>query len=458
VSKVGERAERLISPELQAARIDAYAREHGLEVEHLPPELDVSGAVLERPILDDALEHIARGEAAGLIVAQLDRLSRAGILDTHRILRRVEEAGGKVIAVAEAFDDSTPEGRMARNVMLSLGEMQRERVRGGFAQARRQAVERGIWPSPHVPVGYRRGADRRLVPGEAERVVRAFEARARGVTWKEVAAILGVSDSGAQYAIRNRAYLGEVRMTIDGEPIVNSDAHPPLVGRALFEAAQLDHPRPPRGKGGPALLAGLVRCAGCQRAMSPTRRAYNCTSECSEPATIDRARIEPYVEAIVVEHLRGLRYATRNDTRTEAQALADAEAELVAYQRATAATGIGVEAFAEGLRERHSAVESARVALGGARGREAAQIIDAAREWPKLSIERKRHVLSGALDVIWVRSAHKRTLPGAERVKLVVDGPAGLSRMGVRGPVLAPVVWEAIEDALEGGREGRGEG
>jgi hypothetical protein len=94
VSRVGDRGDRLISPELQAARIRAFAVIRDLEVKILEPELDVSGGskALERPILSQALEGIEEGRYAGIIVAQLDRLSRMDITEALHTIRKIEAA------------------------------------------------------------------------------------------------------------------------------------------------------------------------------------------------------------------------------------------------------------------------------------------------------------------------------------------------------------------------------
>jgi site-specific DNA recombinase len=147
VSRVGDRKDTLLSPDLQADVIEAYAAQRGIEVEMLDAELDVSGGRVRRPILEAALERVEAGTASGLIVDTLDRLSRMAIFEALGVIRRVEGAGGQVIAVSENFDAGTPEGRLVRNMFLSIGEMQRERYGGKIAASKRSAVERGIWPT-----------------------------------------------------------------------------------------------------------------------------------------------------------------------------------------------------------------------------------------------------------------------------------------------------------------------
>ena len=105
----------------------------------LPPELDVSGGKASRPILDGAISAVERGEADGIIVSQIDRLSRMAMSSALTVIERIEGAGGQVIAVAENVDPTTPEGRMARNMFLSLAAMQRERNADAIADAKARA-------------------------------------------------------------------------------------------------------------------------------------------------------------------------------------------------------------------------------------------------------------------------------------------------------------------------------
>ena len=112
-----------------------------------------------------------------------------------------------------------------------MAEMQLDRYAAGFASAKWNAIARGVWPMPIVPIGYLKGEDRRLKPDpeKAPLVVRAFELRAAGTSWEPIAELLGKGQSGATKVIRNRVYLGEIRQGDRHNP----KAHPPLVSREL---------------------------------------------------------------------------------------------------------------------------------------------------------------------------------------------------------------------------------
>lgn len=451
VSRVGARGDRLISPDVQQSRIRGFAEMRGFEVEMLPPELDVSGAKVRRPILEQAIVQIESGQAEGIIVAALDRLSRMALSDALAVIERIEGAGGQVIAVAENVDPTSPEGRLARNVFLSMAEHQRARYAEHIATSKRQAVERGIWPISTVPRGYVKGEDRRLVPDPqtAPLVRRAYDLRARGASWAELADLMKCGSTGARKTIRSRVNLGEIRLRVDGEEIVNLSAHEPLVSRETWEAAQIAHPTPPRGDGGPALLAGLIRCAACSRQMTPGDGVYRCfprkaSGNCPEPSQITRHRVERIVEDLVVDELRqagGARGRTLVSAESERAALDEAERELEAWRKAVRIADVGPEYVAAELRRYVDAVEAARTALGRAQAvagviANAESLADA---YEGMSVAERRHVLRSAVGVVWVRKGR------ADRIKVVGAGfePNDLSRPGHAVPPVR-VEWATL--------------
>lgn len=96
----------------------------------------------------------------------------------------------------------------------------------------------------------------------------------------------------------------------------------------------------------------------------------------------------------------------RGDATDEAQAeLNAAEAELALYQQATKLSSVGAEHFAEGMRQRVEAVETASRKL--AKARLAAPAIPAGKGLVDLSPEKMRAGLRGFLGVVWIRKNRK---------------------------------------------------
>lgn len=435
----------MISPKLQERAIRTWAKQHGQQIVMLPAETDASGGDDSRPILLDAISRVESGELDGIAVWKLDRLTRS-LSTSLKFLEQIEKAGGELRSASEEIDATTPSGRTTRNIFFSIAQGEREEKALGFEKAKADAVTRGIHISGWVPLGYRKNSERRLEPDpeSADLVRRAFEMRADGASWRAIAEMFSVGLERPFYGatvsrlIENPVYLGEARQGKHRNP----KAHEPLVTRAEWDAAQIAMPRPPRGKHEVALLAGIVRCAGCSRRMTSTitkgRREYRCRRHgaggfCSDPAQITGPLVEPVVEETVLARIEEMAVTATERNRAVEDAerdLAGVEAELVAFQDATAAVG-DPDAFAHGLRTRLDAVEGARQGLAEARGRSPDIPSPATvRElWPTLDGAERNQVLRGALDVVWVRRGR-----GAGRVRLIAagHGPAGLSRQGTR--------------------------
>ena len=74
--------------------------------------------------------------------------------------------------------------------------------------------------------------------------------------------------------LRSRRYLGELR---HGE-FVNTAAHEPLIDESTWALAQAHNVRAPMPRRHPALLRGVLRCAGCRRLLySSTIGRYTST-------------------------------------------------------------------------------------------------------------------------------------------------------------------------------------
>jgi site-specific DNA recombinase len=458
VSRVGDRTDTLISPELQAERIKAWASARGDSLVFLPAELDESGGNDDRPILMQAIEGVESGDYSGIAVAQLDRFGRS-TASALAMLKRVETAGGKVHSVSEPLDSASPEGNWMRTALLATATMERERHQRGFDVAKADAIARGLHIGP-VPFGYVKGEDRRLAPHpeRAPLVREAFERRSRGESWKRLADWLEKSEGGVKTIIHGRVYLGEVAA---GEHR-NPNAHEPIVSRDLWEAAQLEHPRPPRGTFDPALLAGIVRCAGCGYMMSPgsgrgkggvSHRNYICkrrhaSGRCPEPAMILGYLLEPIVVEAVLSHVREAQpEASERTTRVQsAEArLAVAEAELAAYRDSPLiASTLGPVDFAAGLAPRRAAVDAASEELGHARASvrapDSASIAD---HWDEMPIESRRAILRDVLGVVWVRRGRA---DAHSRIRIVQRGfePSDLPRRnGGNRSTMRTLVWES---------------
>lgn len=457
ISRIGGRVDTPVSEREFQDKVTGFAERKGWEVELLPVEKDQTGSKLKRPILEAAIRRIEAGQAAGLIVVRYNRLSRATASDTHLIIERVEDgARRRVHSVEEDYPD-TPEGRMARGMAFNVSRMEWERSGLTIRASKKRAVQEGIWPFPKVPPGYtvvrrKDHGDGRLKPDPqtVPTVRAAFQARAAGASWAEIADSLGVGVSSAAKIVRNRVYLGEIRLRNgDGEEFVNRAAHPAVVDRGLFESAQVEHPPPARRGNGRALLAGLVYCAACGSKMTPNMDPrsgdnYRCTGKpkkagrCKAPAIIGRKKADSYVEAVVLPHLEHGQVEARakeSDLAEIEARLAEAETERDLYAQVTRVSDFGAETFMAGMTTRQATVDEAARELGEAKAQlpVAPGLGNVGELWEGWTTDQRRTVLRGALARLVVLKGRG---PAEGRVKIIAAGfPLEGDTEGELGPL-----------------------
>ena len=86
-----------------------------------------SGRILERPGLGYALERIANGDANGLVVSDLQRLS-GSIVDLGALMDWFRHARATLIALDLGIDTSTPEGDHVAETLIALSTHEHERI------------------------------------------------------------------------------------------------------------------------------------------------------------------------------------------------------------------------------------------------------------------------------------------------------------------------------------------
>jgi DNA invertase Pin-like site-specific DNA recombinase len=112
----------------QAELIAAECGRRGLELLELVREREPrNGKGLERPGLRYALTRISAGEAQGLVVSELSRLSRSAA-ELGGILEWFTRSGARLVAVAQGLDTDEPGGRLALGTLIEVSGWERERL------------------------------------------------------------------------------------------------------------------------------------------------------------------------------------------------------------------------------------------------------------------------------------------------------------------------------------------
>src|SRR5687767_13512742 len=93
----GREGDSFISPEQQKDKTAECAKRRDVKIGRWhEPCIDQSVGKLSRPNFDTALERIEAGKSDGIVVAKLDRFSRAGVADALKLIESIIEAGGTV--------------------------------------------------------------------------------------------------------------------------------------------------------------------------------------------------------------------------------------------------------------------------------------------------------------------------------------------------------------------------
>lgn len=448
VSQVrGRKGASFISPTVQRDHIDRWAQAEGAEIVGILEELDVSGSRRDRPKLTRIVEAIETGEVDGMVVAKLDRYFRDQ-LGGHELMARIKDARGFLAIPGDGIDTRHDAGKMMFGFLLTIAEGELDRYRRQFADARARAVARGIHPCPVPPLGYQRRGDGGLEPRpRVGPVVRElFAKRASGeplaqlARWLESRTIHSAYGSPAwtgravKNIVRNRVYLGEAH---HGE-YVNPTAHDPLTDPVTWRRAQ--HPGRVAGQRGenPALLSGLLRCAGCRYGMRSwiTRqgsRAYGCHRRhaggvCPEPAgtsspELERIVVERFFEKIGDVSMEPAHSTAELEKATER--LAQAEGDLAQYRDdPTILRAAGAEHFAAGLESRLATIRDAERQVDDTTPRAStgldAEALRAA--WPELTTLERKRLMRTVIDAVFLRRG--RGIPMTDRVRVCFRGQA----------------------------------
>ena len=279
----------------------------------------------------EALRRVKRGESNGVAVAYLDRFGR-NVPGAYLYAAQLHKAGGKLIIDGRPLDPDDPQDK----AMFGMGMVMAEMVTDTAALRSKRTLNKvktdGIAIRP--PYGYMRNAQpdgslvlpgehpKRLVPHpeQAPIVRRIYAMRAQGARWPAVAQWLeaeGIesptgrplwTESTLSTLVRNRAYLGEVRVGGDV-----TGKHDPLVDPETFELAQPTSGVIRTGRNIAGIAGGLIVCASCERPLSVSGRGvkgntfYACRrrssgGRCERPVTGDQHSIDDTVDL----HLRDL--------------------------------------------------------------------------------------------------------------------------------------------------------
>jgi site-specific DNA recombinase len=181
-----------VSMDAQAEKVRLFAELHNLELVEVIADAGVSAKTIDRPGLSRALAMLDSGEAGGVVVYKLDRLTRDLGDWTDLIDRYFGEKGGRsLMSVSESIDTRTAGGRMVLNIMMTIAMWEREVIAERTRHALAYKRSRGERIGRCIPYGRALAPDGRTLvvdPTELDLAREAADLQASGWSMRRIAA------------------------------------------------------------------------------------------------------------------------------------------------------------------------------------------------------------------------------------------------------------------------------
>lgn len=183
-----EQAKSGLSTSDQETKLRAYCDLYGYELAEVIIDDGASAKNLNRSGIQRVMQMISNGEADGVIVCKLDRLTRS-VRDLHQLLDTTFKSS-QLHSVNEQFNTNTAAGRFVLNMLMSVAEWEREvigeRTSSALQEKKRLAGNKSI--NGRAPFGFRwEGGE--LVRDADEYPVREMMIglRSTGLTYAQIA-------------------------------------------------------------------------------------------------------------------------------------------------------------------------------------------------------------------------------------------------------------------------------
>jgi len=178
------------SLDVQRSKVEAYCDLHDHDLVDVYTDAGASAKNMDRPGLRSALDALEDGEADGLVIYKLDRLTRS-TADLGRLLEWFEDSEVALQSVAESLDTSTAAGRMVVRMLGVVAEWERETIGERTSEAMQAKRDQGGYIGGTVPFGYRE-EDGELVHDDDEQriLARIRQLRSEGLSLADIASEL----------------------------------------------------------------------------------------------------------------------------------------------------------------------------------------------------------------------------------------------------------------------------
>lgn len=240
------------SVEYQMDECKKYIQEQGYNFIEAYIDEAVSGkSTNNRAAFFELLSDVKAGRYDVVVVYKYSRFAR-NLLEATLYRQQIEKAGAKLVSAMERIDDSTPEGRMMRNIIMTMDEYYSDNLSTFVLSSMYTAAKSGKFLGGKYPYGYTVDENNRFVADkkEAEIVRRVFDLRAASMNMTDIVRALHADGlrtrSGKRFTrsflakmLKNERYIGTYKYEVTGyEPVYIKNAFEPLVSQQKWDIVQ----------------------------------------------------------------------------------------------------------------------------------------------------------------------------------------------------------------------------
>ena len=162
----GSTSEQEITIDLQKEKVASYCATYNLHLVEMIVDPGESAKTLDRPGLTRALDLLRDGQASGMVIFKLDRLTRS-VKDLGHLLDEyfgeLSKLRKVLYSVEDKFDTQSAAGRLILNVLMSVSQWEREVIVERTVSALAHKRSRSERISGHIPYGYFLDGDKKTL-------------------------------------------------------------------------------------------------------------------------------------------------------------------------------------------------------------------------------------------------------------------------------------------------------
>lgn len=373
----------------QKERLIAYCMAQGWTNYKVYVDEGVSAKDTDRPLLNQLLDHIKKGQISMILVYRLDRLTRS-VSDLYNLLKMLDQHNCAFKSATEIYDTSTAMGRMFIGLVALLAQWETENLSERIKMALEKKVADGERVG-NVPFGFELAKDEKLILNDRAPIILDMINKVKsGMSASQVANYLTKTNNDRAIwhpqavirVLKNPALYGATRWNDK----VFEGTHEGLISKTEFIKLQQiledrsTHRR--REVESTYIFQGVLKCPTCNKSLSVNRyirkrkdgseyqgslyKCQNCYKEGRPMISIGENRLlealYSYMENVNIENIKPPKDEKDERIYYDDQ-LRQIEKKREKYQRAWASDLISDDEFKKLMNETRDVYEDLRMKL-----------------------------------------------------------------------------------------------